>query len=138
MYWRRSLYLQLSPGIKPLSTLNDINSFPQIFSCDIPQEFYKELEKCKNNQDVKEVLGIKSAIIQSKELISNGAPAISFYTYGIYDNVKQIAQGNFLTFIKVFLEKERLFQIDKIVAFVKLKKCCLSIKHLPLHYPGIL
>jgi methylenetetrahydrofolate reductase (NADPH) len=82
------------PGIKPLSTLNDIKLVPQIFSCDIPQEFYKELEKCKNNQDVKEV-GIKWAIIQSKELISNDAPAIHFYTYGISDNVKQIAQAIF-------------------------------------------
>jgi methylenetetrahydrofolate reductase (NADPH) len=82
------------PGIKPLSTLNDIKLVPQIFSVDIPQDFYKELEKCKTNQDVKEV-GIEWAIQQSKDLIEFGAPVIHFYTYGISDNVKRIAQAIF-------------------------------------------
>jgi methylenetetrahydrofolate reductase (NADPH) len=82
------------PGIKPLATLNDIKLVPQIFSCDIPQEFYTELEKCKTNQDVKEA-GIDWAIKQSKELIEFGAPAIHFYTYGISDNVKRIAKAVF-------------------------------------------
>ncbi len=82
------------PGIKPLATLNDIKLVPQIFSCDIPQEYYKELEKCKNNQEVKE-LGIEWAIKQGKELIANGVPAIHFYTYGISDNVKRIAMAIF-------------------------------------------
>jgi methylenetetrahydrofolate reductase (NADPH) len=82
------------PGIKPLSTLGDIKLVPQIFSCDIPQEFYSELEKCKTNLDVKEV-GIEWAIKQSKELIKIGVPAIHFYTYGISDNVKRIAKAVF-------------------------------------------
>ena len=82
------------PGIKPLATLNDIKLVPQIFSCDIPQEYFSMLEKCKNNQDVKEA-GIEWAIKQSKELMSFGVPAIHFYTYGISDNVKRIAQSIF-------------------------------------------
>ena len=82
------------PGIKPLSTLNDIKLVPQIFSCDIPQEYFSMLEKCKNNQDVKEA-GIEWAIKQSKELMAFGVPAIHFYTYGISDNVKRIAQSIF-------------------------------------------
>jgi len=82
------------PGIKPLSTLNDIKLVPQIFSCDIPQEYFAILEKCKNNQDVKEA-GIDWAIKQSKELIAFGVPAIHYYTYGISDNVKRIAQSVF-------------------------------------------
>ncbi len=82
------------PGIKPLSTLHDIKLVPQIFSCDIPQEYFHELEKCNNNQEVKEA-GIEWAVKQSKELISFGVPAIHFYTYGISDNVKRIAQAIF-------------------------------------------
>ncbi|HEY9125196.1 MAG TPA: methylenetetrahydrofolate reductase [Bacteroidales bacterium] len=82
------------PGIKPLSTLNDIKLVPQIFSCDIPQAFYKELEKCKTNTDVKQV-GIEWAIYQSKELKAHNVPAIHFYTYGISDNVQQIARATF-------------------------------------------
>jgi methylenetetrahydrofolate reductase (NADPH) len=82
------------PGIKPLSTINDIKLVPQIFSCDIPQEFYLELEKCKANIDVKEA-GIEWAIKQSKELMANGVPVIHYYTYGISDNVKRIAKAVF-------------------------------------------
>jgi len=82
------------PGIKPLSTLNDIKLVPQIFSCDIPQAFYQELEKCKTNLDVKET-GIEWAIKQSKELIAFGVPVIHYYTYGISDNVKRIAKAVF-------------------------------------------
>jgi methylenetetrahydrofolate reductase (NADPH) len=82
------------PGIKPLANLNDIKLVPQIFSCDIPQEYYAELEKCKTNADVKEA-GIEWAIKQSKELIQMGVPAIHFYTYGISDNVKRIAKAVF-------------------------------------------
>jgi methylenetetrahydrofolate reductase (NADPH) len=79
------------PGIKPLATLNDIKLVPQIFSVDIPQEYYKKLAECKTNQDVKES-GIEWAIKQSKGLIEFGVPAIHFYTYGISDNVRKIAQ----------------------------------------------
>jgi methylenetetrahydrofolate reductase (NADPH) len=82
------------PGIKPLSTLNDIKLVPQIFSCDIPQEYFSVLEKCKSNQDVKEA-GIDWAIKQSKELVAFGVPVIHFYTYGISDNVQRIAKAVF-------------------------------------------
>jgi methylenetetrahydrofolate reductase (NADPH) len=82
------------PGIKPLSTLNDIKLVPQIFACDIPQDYYKELDKCKTNSDVKEC-GIEWAINQSKELKENKAPAVHFYTYGISDNVARIAKAVF-------------------------------------------
>jgi methylenetetrahydrofolate reductase (NADPH) len=82
------------PGIKPLSTLNDIKLVPQIFSCDIPQEYYEALEKCKTNLEVKEA-GIVWAIEQAKELILHNVPAIHFYTYGISDNVKRIAKAVF-------------------------------------------
>jgi methylenetetrahydrofolate reductase (NADPH) len=86
------IQVPIVPGIKPLSTLNDIKLVPQTFSCSIPQEYYQELEKCKSNQEVKEV-GIEWAIKQGKELISSGVPAIHFYTYGMSDNVKKIARA---------------------------------------------
>jgi methylenetetrahydrofolate reductase (NADPH) len=82
------------PGIKPLSALNDIKLVPQIFSCDIPQEFFTELGKCKTNLEVKEC-GIVWATKQAKELIKSGVPAIHFYTYGISDNVQRIAKAVF-------------------------------------------
>jgi methylenetetrahydrofolate reductase (NADPH) len=88
------IYVPIVPGIKPLSTLNDIKLVPQIFSCDIPQAFYNELEKCKTNAEVKEV-GIEWAVKQSKDLMAQNVPAIHYYTYGISDNVQRIAKAVF-------------------------------------------
>jgi len=82
------------PGIKPLATLNDIKLVPQIFACDIPQDFYSDLNKCAQNTQVKEV-GIEWAIKQCKELKEMGVPAIHIYTYGISDNVQRIAKAVF-------------------------------------------
>lgn len=88
------IQVPIIPGIKPLSTLNDIKLVPHIFACDIPQDYFKELERCKSNQEVKEV-SIEWSINQCKELMNKGVPVLHFYTYGISDNVQRIARSVF-------------------------------------------
>jgi methylenetetrahydrofolate reductase (NADPH) len=82
------------PGIKPTTLLSDLSLLPQIFAVSIPQELVLELEKCKTNQDVREV-GVEWSINQCRDLIKYGVPAIHFYTYGTSDNVAKIAQTVF-------------------------------------------
>jgi methylenetetrahydrofolate reductase (NADPH) len=82
------------PGIKPITYMNDKNILPQTFYIDIPEELYRELEKCETNNDVRQV-GIEWCIMQSKELKKNGVPAIHYYTIGISDNIRQIAKAVF-------------------------------------------
>ena len=82
------------PGLKPISTVNHLNMLPQTFNIDMPQELVKEVQKCTNNKQVKE-LGIEWAIVQSRELIAKGAPVLHFYTMGNSENIRKIAEAVF-------------------------------------------
>ena len=79
------------PGLKPITTLKDIKILPKVFYIDIPEPLEKEIDKCKNNEDAFKV-GIEWAIHQSKELISFGVPVLHYFTIGISENIRQIAQ----------------------------------------------
>ena len=78
------------PGLKPVTTLKDIEVLPRIFAISIPDELVKMIKKCKNNTEAKEA-GVEWCVYQSKELKAAGAPAIHYYTIGISDNIRKIA-----------------------------------------------
>ncbi len=82
------------PGLKPISSLGQLNTLPQTFNIDLPDDLVKEVQKCANNQQVREV-GAEWAISQSKELVSRNSPAIHFYTMGRADNIVKIAKAVF-------------------------------------------
>ena len=82
------------PGIKPLALMNQITILPKIFSIDIPEEFAREVRKCKTNDEAR-ALGTEWAIMQSRDLIAHQVPCLHIYTYGISDNTRQIAKAVF-------------------------------------------
>lgn len=82
------------PGLKPLSTRNQIVTIPKTFNVDIPAELVKEVIRCKDNEQVRQ-LGIDWCIAQSKELKMAGVPVLHYYTMGKSDNIQQIAQSIF-------------------------------------------
>jgi methylenetetrahydrofolate reductase (NADPH) len=82
------------PGLKPISTLNHLNYLSKTFSLDIPEVLVKEVLKCKNNTEVKQV-GIEWSIQQSKELVKFGVPCVHYYTMGKPDNIHNIAKAVF-------------------------------------------
>lgn len=82
------------PGLKPISTLNQLTTLPQTFNIDLPDDLVNEVQACKDNNAVRQV-GVEWAIAQSKELIAAGAPVIHFYTMGRSDNIQQIAAAVF-------------------------------------------
>ncbi len=43
------------PGLKPITSMNQLNVLPKIFHVDIPEDFAKELRSCKDNEAVKQV-----------------------------------------------------------------------------------
>ena len=86
--------IPIIPGIKPISTKSQLNSLPRTFSISIPEELQSVIDKCKDNKEARQV-GIEWAIMQSKELISNGAPVMHYYTMGKSDNIRQIAKSVF-------------------------------------------
>ncbi|MCX6247010.1 MAG: methylenetetrahydrofolate reductase [Bacteroidetes bacterium] len=82
------------PGLKPITTLRDINILPQVFNIDIPEELVNAIGKCRNNEDAFHV-GIEWSIKQSRELINYGVPVLHYFTIGISENIRQIASAVF-------------------------------------------
>ena len=80
------------PGLKPISVKSQLSTLPRTFSIDIPEDLVKEVEKCSDNQQVRQV-GVEWAIEQSRELIRFGVPVLHYYTMGKSDNICKIAKA---------------------------------------------
>jgi methylenetetrahydrofolate reductase (NADPH) len=82
------------PGIKPIAVKRHLQLLPQVFRIDLPQELIDEVDKCKNNKEVR-ALGIEWAIAQSNELKAAGVPVLHYYSMGKSDNIREIAKAVF-------------------------------------------
>ena len=82
------------PGLKPLSTLKQLNMIPHRFHVDLPEALIKEVIKCKDNKAVRQV-GVEWCIEQSKELKAANVPFLHYYSMGKSDNIKAIAEAVF-------------------------------------------
>ena len=84
--------IPIIPGIKPLKRRAQLSIIPHTFKVDIPEPLANEVLKCKDDDEVRQV-GIEWGISQCKELMAHGVPALHFYTAGITDSVRAIAQA---------------------------------------------
>ncbi|MCK5637928.1 MAG: methylenetetrahydrofolate reductase [NAD(P)H] [Flavobacteriaceae bacterium] len=82
------------PGVKPIAIRRHLNILPQVFNLNLPDVLVNEIEKCKDNKEIRQV-GIEWAITQSKELQKAGVPVIHYYSMGKSDNIKAIASKVF-------------------------------------------
>ena len=82
------------PGLKPLSTLKQLNMIPHRFHIDLPEALVTEVIKCKDNKAVRQV-GIEWCITQSKELKKAKVPFLHYYSMSKSDNIKAIAREVF-------------------------------------------
>ena len=84
--------IPIIPGIKPLTTFNQLTSIPQNFYLDLPEALAMEVLKSKDKERIKEI-GIEWCIQQCKELIDFGVPGLHFYTMSNSINTKRIAEA---------------------------------------------
>ena len=82
------------PGLKPFSSLNQLEVLPNIFHVELPSELVNAARQCKTDEEVK-TLGVEWAIAQGKELKKAGIPVIHFYTMGRPDSMVRICQELF-------------------------------------------
>lgn len=78
------------PGLKPMTTKRQLITLPRIFHLDIPEELSNEVDKCKSNDEVKEV-GKEWIVQQCKELMAYGVPVLHFYTMSNPEPTRSIA-----------------------------------------------
>jgi methylenetetrahydrofolate reductase (NADPH) len=91
---KNDINVPIIPGLKILTGKKQFTALPKIFNIDLPHDFYEELEKCKDDKQIKEV-GINWCIEQSKGLIKGGAPCLHFYTMGASETTKAVAKEVF-------------------------------------------
>lgn len=82
------------PGLKPLSSLKQLNMIPQRFHVDLPEALIKEVMKCNSTEEVRQV-GIEWCVAQSKDLMKHKIPFLHYYSMGKSDNIKTIASHIF-------------------------------------------
>ena len=82
------------PGLKPVSAARQIDLLPRSFHIDIPQELVSALRQTKTAEDAYQV-GIDWCVMQSRDLLSHGVPAIHYYTMAKTDNVRKIVKAVF-------------------------------------------
>lgn len=82
------------PGLKILTSKKQMVSLPKIFHIDLPQGLVDAVEKCKDDNAVKEA-GIDWCIQQSKELMKANVPCIHYYTMGTSETTRRVAKEVF-------------------------------------------
>ena len=90
----KGINVPIIPGLKPVSTKSQMAVLPKTFNVDMPEALVKEMLKCKNNSEIRQV-GVEWSIQQAKELLEFGVPVLHFYTMGKSDNIRKIAQEIF-------------------------------------------
>ncbi|UXP31868.1 methylenetetrahydrofolate reductase [NAD(P)H] [Reichenbachiella agarivorans] len=88
------IHVPIIPGLKPIATKAQSTILPSIFHIDLPEELGEALDKCKDNQQAKEI-GIEWGIKQSKELMEWGVPVLHYYSMGKSTSVQKIAEAVF-------------------------------------------
>jgi methylenetetrahydrofolate reductase (NADPH) len=91
---QNGINVPIIPGLKIFSSKKQLTALPKIFHIDIPQPFYEELEKCKDDKQIKEV-GIKWCVEQSKELLKANVPCLHYYTMGTSEATRTVAKAVF-------------------------------------------
>lgn len=82
------------PGIKILTSKRQLLTIPKTFHVEIPYDLYNEINKCKTDEEVKEV-GIEWCVEQCKELIRHQVPCLHFYTMGQSETTYKVASQIF-------------------------------------------
>ncbi len=91
---KEGITVPIIPGIKPIAVKRHLQLLPQVFKIDLPEELIKEVEKCKDNKEVRQV-GVEYCIQQSKELLDAGVPVLHYFSMGKSDNIRAVAEGVF-------------------------------------------
>lgn len=86
--------IPIIPGLKPITTKAQITTLPRNFYMDMPDDLIDAIDKCKNDDQVKNV-GVEWAIAQAKELMEHKVPCLHFYSMGKSTAIQQIASNLF-------------------------------------------
>ncbi|MBI4739495.1 methylenetetrahydrofolate reductase [Candidatus Woesearchaeota archaeon] len=76
---RARINVPIVPGLKPLTSTNQLRVVPEIFGCSIPDELARRVQKYRNKPDDVRRVGIEWCVEQCLDLRKNNAPSLHFY-----------------------------------------------------------
>lgn len=68
------------PGIMPITNVSQIKRFTAQCGAHIPARLLSRLESVQGNAEAVRAVGVKHAVMQCRELLGQGVPAVHFYT----------------------------------------------------------
>lgn len=83
------------PGIKPFSSVRQLDLLPEMFGCSIPETLSKEVLRHRDDPHAVREIGTQWAIAQSRELVAAGVPVLHYYPMGKAENVIKVARALF-------------------------------------------
>lgn len=83
------------PGLKPLSTPRQVGLLPEAFSLDIPVELTEAMLRAGDDREKAYRTGTEWCIMQCRDLLAHGVPAVHFYTMGRTRNIVDILKACF-------------------------------------------
>lgn len=89
---RAGINVPIIPGIKPITSLNQLSLLPKVFKVDIPAALTDRLIACRNDDECK-AAGIEWGIAQVNELYEGGAPSIHYYSLNAVNSVREIVKN---------------------------------------------
>lgn len=87
---KAGINVPIIPGLRPITTIGQLNILPKIFHVDMPMQLVSELMKCKNDNDAKEV-GVEWCKAQCLDLMAHGVQSIHFYSLNSTRSVERVA-----------------------------------------------
>lgn len=88
---RAGINVPIIAGLKPITTMNQLNLLPKVFHVDLPMELATELMKCHTDAEAKQV-GVEWCRMQAADLIAHNIPSIHFYSLNATRSVEQVAR----------------------------------------------
>lgn len=87
---KAGINVPIIPGLRPITTIGQLNILPKIFHVDMPMQLVSELMKCKDDNDAKEV-GVEWCKAQCLDLMTHGVQSIHFYSLNSTRSVERVA-----------------------------------------------
>lgn len=87
---KAGINVPIIPGLRPITTIGQLNILPKIFHVDMPMQLVSELMKCKDDNDAKEV-GVEWCKAQCLDLMAHGVLSIHFYSLNSTRSVERVA-----------------------------------------------
>ncbi|WP_290044160.1 methylenetetrahydrofolate reductase [NAD(P)H] [uncultured Muribaculum sp.] len=87
---KAGINVPIIPGLRPITTIGQLNILPKVFHVDMPMQLVSELMKCKDDNDAKEV-GVEWCKAQCLDLMAHGVQSIHFYSLNSTRSVERVA-----------------------------------------------